>query len=59
MPELRKNLGRVVLLALVSYLSWVVIQSGRMLFDEKIGMSVSRQFSRYRLFPAHNKPGMK
>ena len=52
MSVLRKNLGRVVLLTLVIYFSWIVIRSGGKLFDEKIGMSVSRKFSRYRLFPS-------
>ena len=52
MPEFRKIPGRVVLFTLLFYFSWIVLQSGRKLFDDKIGLSVSKQFSRYRLFPS-------
>ena len=52
MPELKKNIGRVVLLTLVICFSWIVLQSGRKLNEKKIGRSVTEHFSQYRLFPS-------
>ena len=40
------------MLALLSYFSWRVWQSGQKLFDGKIGNSVSKKFSEYRLYPS-------
>ena len=52
MFECDKLLGRLVVLALLSYFSWRIFQSGQKLFDDKIGLSVSWPFSKYRLFPS-------
>ena len=52
MFECDKLLGRLVVLALLSYFSWRIFQSGQKLFDDKIGLSVSQEFSKYRLFPS-------
>ena len=52
MFECDKLLGRLVVLVLLSYFSWRIFQSGQKLFDDKIGLSVSQEFSKYRLFPS-------
>ena len=52
MFECDKLLGRLVVLVLLSYFSWRIFQSGQKLFDDKIGLSVSWPFSKYRLFPS-------
>ena len=52
MMKFHKLLGKLVVLALLSYFSWRVLRSGQKLFDDKIGLSVSKQFSQYRLFPS-------
>ena len=52
MVEADKLLGKLVVLALMSYFSWRVLRSGQKLLDDKIGLSVSKQFSQYRLFPS-------
>ena len=52
MIEFDKLLGKLVVLALLSYFSWRVFWAGQKFFDDKIGLSVSKQFSQYRLFPS-------
>ena len=52
MIKLNTVLGNVMVLVLLSCFSWRVWQSGQKLFDDKIGLSVSEEFSDYRLFPS-------
>ena len=52
MLDFDKLVGRLVALALLSYFSWRVWQSGQKLYENKIGLSVSKQFSQFRLFPS-------
>ena len=44
--------GKLVVLALLLCFSWRVYECGRKLLDDKIGLSVSKQFSQFRLFPS-------
>ena len=52
MPELEKHFGRLVALVLLSLFIWRVVLSGQMLLDNKVAWSVSRQYSKWRLFPS-------
>ena len=52
MLKFNNLLGKLVVLALSSYFTWRVWQSGQKLFDGKIGNSVSKKFSEYRLYPS-------
>ena len=52
MLQLDKLLEKLVILGLLSYFSWRVFQCGQRLFDDKIGLSVSKPFSQFRLFPS-------
>ena len=45
-------LGKLVVLALLLCFSWRVYECGQKLLDDKIGLSVSKQFSQFRLFPS-------
>ena len=47
-----KLLGNMVVLTILSYFSWRVFQSAQKLFEKKIGVSVSEEFSQNRLFPS-------
>ena len=52
MPKLRKILAGVVLFILLLYFSWRVLRSGQKLYNGRTGLSVSKDFSNYRLFPS-------
>ena len=52
MFQFDKFLGKLVVLLLLLFFSWRVYQCGQKLFDDKIGLSVSKNFSKYRLFPS-------
>ena len=52
MPKLEKHFGRLVAFVLLSLFIWRVVLSGQMLLDRKIASSVSKQYSRWRLFPS-------
>ena len=52
MSRLEKNLGRLVALVLLSLFIWRVVLSGKMLLDAKITSSVSKEYSKWRLFPS-------
>ena len=52
MPKLRKILAGVVLFILLLCFSWRVLKSGEKLFNGRTGLSVSKNFSKYRLFPS-------
>ena len=51
MIKLKTLLEKFVVLVLLSYFSLRVWQSAQKLSDDKIGLSVSEEFSEYRLFP--------
>ena len=52
MRRLEKYFGRLVALVLLSLFIWRVVLSLQLLLDRKIASSVSRQYSRWRLFPS-------
>ena len=52
MAEIEKHFGRLLTLFLLSLFIWRVALSGEMLLDEKIASSVSKQYSKWRLFPS-------
>ena len=52
MLKIKEVLQKVMVLMLLSYFLWRVWQSGQKLFDGKIGNSVSKKFSEYRLYPS-------
>ena len=52
MPRLEKHFGRLVALGLLSLFIWRVALSGQMLLDKKVTSSVSKQYSKWRLFPS-------
>ena len=52
MPRLEKHFGRLVASVLLSLFIWRVALSGQMLLDKKITSSVSKQYSKWRLFPS-------
>ena len=52
MPRLERHFGRLVALVLLSLFIWRVVMSGEMLLDKKIASSVSKQYSKLRLFPS-------
>ena len=52
MLKINELLQKVMVLMLLSYFLWRVWQSGQKLFDGKIGNSVSKKFSEYRLYPS-------
>ena len=51
MVEISKHLGRFLTLILLALFIWRVVLSGEMLLDRKIATSVSKQYSKWRLFP--------
>ena len=52
MPGLEKHFERLVALVLLSLFLWRVALSGQMLLDKKVASSVSKQYSKWRLFPS-------
>ena len=52
MPGLEKHFERLVALVLLSLFIWRVALSGQMLLDKKVASSVSKQYSKWRLFPS-------
>ena len=52
MPGLEKHFGRLVALVLLFLFIWRVVLSGQMLLDKKVTSSVSKQYSKWRLFPS-------
>ena len=52
MPSLQKHFGRLVTLALLLLFIWRVALSGKMLLDKKISTSVSKIYSKFRLYPS-------
>ena len=52
MPKFRKILGGVVLFILLLCFSWRVLKSGEKLSNGRTGLGVSKNFSKYRLFPS-------
>ena len=52
MKRLEKYFGRLVALVLLSLFIWRVVLSLQLLLDRKIASSVSRQYSKWRLFPS-------
>ena len=52
MLKINEVLQKLMVLMLLSYFLWRVWQSGQKLYDGKIGNSVSKKFSEYRLYPS-------
>ena len=52
MAEIDKHFGRLFTLVLFGLFIWRVALSGQMLLDNKISSSVSKQYSKWRLFPS-------
>ena len=52
MAEIDKHFGRLFTLVLFGLFMWRVVLSGQMFLDNKISSSVSKQYSKWRLFPS-------
>ena len=52
MLNFNEVLQKFVVLVLLCYFSWRVWQSGQKLFVGRVGNSVSKRFSEYRLYPS-------
>ena len=52
MITLRKTVGRIVFLALFSYFLWRVVFSAERLFEDKIGSTKTKLYSKWRLLPS-------
>ena len=52
MADIEKHFGRLLTLILLALFIWRVALSGQMLLDGKIATSVSKQYSKWRLFPS-------
>ena len=52
MADIEKHFGRLITLLLLALFVWRVALSGQMLLDGKIASSVSKQYSKWRLFPS-------
>ena len=52
MADIDRHFGRLVTLVLLAVFIWRVVLSGQMLLDKKIASSISKQYSKWRLFPS-------
>ena len=52
MVDIERHFGRLITLVLLVVFIWRVALSGQMLLDKKIGSTLSKQYSKWRLFPS-------
>ena len=52
MSEISRHFERLVTLVLIVLFTWRVALSGKALLDKKIASTVSKQYSKWRLFPS-------